>query len=433
MLKKILILLLFPCVCCSAAENFKSFTRKFNTIKRTYREAMEQHASSARGQKLQEELAAFRKSCAEFQQLFSKMKYMEDLQWQRYSELLQKELSGSTFRSTRKSGIIKGSILSANDVPVELLIDLLDTDIEELEDLKFNPLNPEKLFVPTMKEWADFYQFLRLFQYYRSIRNRLDEYTQNFAYRKMFEQRLALMQELAPALQKHVEKEYPDFLEEVDIAVETKILKANYSVKQQFASDIRQLNSEILKNDSRKENVDMAFRNLDKVLRNITTELQEIDNALLREEKQKSREEEKKKKEEEKEKQKQNAAAGKERPPQEKQKPRLREAVKKPAPPPRYERMDSAELSRLLTEKRNAVFPAREQTELGDSQYEKCLTVLTSSQKKQLESFRLRQERSGKSSADAKLAALRDLHFVLSSPTSHPDRKEMIELLKAEK
>ena len=95
------------------------------------------------------------------------------------------------------------------------------------------------------------------------------------------------------------------------------------------------------------------------------------------------------------------------------------------------ERRSEEELKGELVRLRAKTLPDQDQTSLSGEERDQCLNLLSERERKQYETIRLRQIRSGTTEDEAPLEALKELKELLTAPDAVPPAKqEMIRILK---
>lgn len=422
---------------CAAAGDFHDLRVQYGHIESFYKNLSEVKEPSPRYDDLEKRLEAFQKAAAAVQCVTDTMPCMDDLAFSRYAEIMLGifRKSGLSRRQDKKT-TAKGSLFSASDIPFKMMFELLDSDIEELLDIKFSPSAKVKT-IHSAELFPEYYQFHRFLRYYRSVGVKIGDYSKNLPWRTMFAQRMEKMKACAVKLRARMEKEFPEVLKRYDPVVETNFL-ADYFYEKQPDSMMSGSGKKTLKGNVSAEksdpdrdvrqNMNFSARRLENMCRILRKELkkldQEFDGIRTSERREQQRKQKDSQRKELREAQDTLREAAAEKPDGAEQK-----AVpeKRTVPP---ERMSESELRRELENRRNAVFPSDEQKTLTKEQYEACRATLSADQKDMLESIRLRRIRSGESAPQAEIESLRELKPLLGTKNLSLNKKEMLLLLK---
>ena len=438
---KLLLAVLLSAAFTVCADDFKKLCAQYNQIESFYKNLSDIQKGTPRYEDLGKHLSAFQKSAAEVQRVTDTMPCMDDLAFARYAEImtaLYREYGVS--RRKEKEKTAHGSLINASEVPFKMMFELLESDIEELQDIGFSPGSKTQKTIHSAELWPEYYQYHRFLRYYRAVGSKIKDYSKNLPWRNLFAQRMKKMQACAAKLKVRMQKDFPGILKTYDPVAETEYLAEYFYESRQDSLTggdsrktlkvIRTAGSSDPERDSR-QNMSFSARRLENMCSHIRRELKKIDQAFEAEQLQEQRERRQEQKEMRRQELRESQEALRKAAEEEKKSAVLagekEERAKRPVP---LERMSEPELRKELENRRNEVFPSSDQKTLRQGQYESCLATLSKDQQEMLESIRLRHLRAGEKEQKAQLESLRELRPLLETKNLSVNKKEILQLLK---
>lgn len=389
--------------------------------------------SAVRFEEFRQALQQFIINCRKLQKKVEEYQLGDDLMFDKYALMLDLQISSNGYnRQNQSKKGAAGASMRMDEIPLSHLFMLLSNDFKTMREAGIHNFPTPNI----QKEWIPVLQYIRMFRYFREVADRIEKYSSNYAWGHHFDNRLAIMLRVSTQVQKILKEKMPELVQFSNIETETRVLLAYSRVarKNNSIPDVQQQHYSQLRSGGQKskeryekelkQDMRLALHNIERILNRFRNELQK----QLREEqqqKQKQKQDQlRKQRQAERDKRAKETQLKKEAAAEEAQKRRLSAQEKAT-----LNKMSDDALAERLAEHYNAVFPQDHANSISKNNVQKCMDMLTVSQKEYYESVKARYIRTGNNEKQAELKALKKIRPLLNSSNLRPSRAEMIRML----
>lgn len=412
---------------CGETKTYWETIQPYHRMTRVYWNVRQLNEDSVRYKEFIQALNEFKQKSKKLQQKVEENNLGKDLMFDRYAILLERQIKGRGYDRTTARG--KGSAMRMTDISASHLFMLISNDFKHIREAGIHNFPTPEI----LKEWVPVFQYNRMFQYFREVADKVDKHSNNYAWGYLFDQRLQLMLIVSKRVQQILQDKMPELVRHNNIHTETRVLVAYCNVvrKRTNAVDIGGYN--VMAKGGKKEeskqrilrsDMHLAMRNIERILNRFKNEVrkrQQIEKRekekMKRDAKRKQQMKERDQKARERQQQRDQAAS--------EAKARALSAQEKQ----NLSRMKDDELASFMAHRYNSVFPADNAKSVSADRVEKCMNIMTDSQRQYYESVKARYIRTGSTEKQAELKALKTIRPLLSTQQYRPSRAEMIRTL----
>lgn len=418
---------------CGETKTYWDAIRPYHKMTHIYWNVRTLNSDSPRYEEFTKALNEFKINALKLQNKADENMLGNDLMFDKYAQLLEIQIGKEGYnrlKSNYKSSA--GVALKMDELPISHIFLLLSNDLKTMREAGIHNFPTPEIH----KEWIPVYQYIRLYNYFREHVDRIERFSANYAWGSHFDNRMEIMLQCSIKVQKILKDKMPDLVKFSNIETETRVLLAYSRVARKNNSigdsDMKRFTTLRSGGKKAKEKYDremkrdmrLAMRNIERILNRFSNQLKEQVRDEQREKEQAKQDKLRQQQQAERDKQAKEAKSKREAAEEEARKRRLSAQERA-----KLNKMNNDELAENLAKRYNEVFPADHAKNISQSNVQKCLDMLTDSQKEYYENVKARYMRTGSSKKQAELRALKTVRPLLSTKNLRPTRKEMIRLL----